>query len=101
MDPQNDIQASKEALALGLASRTALAGERGDDFEETLENLRAEQAIAKEMGVSIEGLKPAQAGAPPAPATNGDGKNGKATDGPMAPDGSPKNRLLHLEPLHG
>lgn len=62
VDPLKDIQAAKEAIALGMDTRTRLCAERGLDYEEILATLAEEEALAKEYGVAIAGAD-ASAGA--------------------------------------
>ncbi len=45
VDPQNEIAAIKEEIALGLNSRTKAAAERGEDLEDIVSNLRREQEM--------------------------------------------------------
>lgn len=61
VDPLKDIQAAKEAIALGLDSRTRILAERGLDPEEVIANLAAERQLAAEYGVSIDGADAAPA----------------------------------------
>ncbi len=53
VDPLKEIQAAEKAIQLGISSRTREAASRGDDFEEIVEELAQEEALAAEMGVSI------------------------------------------------
>jgi lambda family phage portal protein len=69
VDPLKDTQAGTAAIAAGLASRTQLLAEQGEDLETVLEELSQEQKLADSMGVSIN----------PAPAGGVD--PGKAADG--------------------
>lgn len=55
VDPLKDVAAAKEAIALGLGSRTEYLAEQGKDLEETLENLRREMELAADMGLDIGG----------------------------------------------
>lgn len=54
VDPLKDVVAAKEAIRAGLSSRTRDCAERGDEFEEILEELAAETKLAAEKGVSID-----------------------------------------------
>lgn len=56
VDPLKDTQAGIAGIAAGMASRTSLLAEQGEDFETILEELAEEQALADEYGVSIEAL---------------------------------------------
>ena len=53
VDPLKDLQAAAMELKLGLNTRTRLAAERGFDFEENLQMLAREAALAKELGVEL------------------------------------------------
>jgi lambda family phage portal protein len=63
VDPQNEVGAAKEAVALGIASRTQIVARRGGDFSTTVADLKREQ-------IEMEGLPTLQpsAPAPPRPA---------------------------------
>lgn len=52
-DPQKDIAANAQKVALGTTSRTRICAEEGVDFEEVLEELAAEEAMAKTRGVTL------------------------------------------------
>jgi lambda family phage portal protein len=78
VDPLKDVQALKEAIALGVASRSDACAERGADFEDTLEKLEAEEGLAKEYGVSIT---PPEGAAPNGQADEAE-ENGSAGDVP-------------------
>lgn len=67
VDPLKDLQAAQLAISLGLACRTDIAAEQGHDYETTIANLAAEEELAAEYGVTIDGA-PA-AGAPGAAGT--------------------------------
>lgn len=69
VDPQNEVGALKEEIALGINSRRNIAKKRGDDLDAIAQDLRDEQVL-------FEGLLPAAPGAAPAapapsPATEG------------------------------
>jgi lambda family phage portal protein len=53
VDPMKDVQATKEAIDYGLASRTQALAEQGLDYEETLEELRTENELADEYEVEV------------------------------------------------
>lgn len=59
VDPQNELNAIKEAIALGLTSRTIEAAAQGRDPEEIFADLEAEAQLAKEYGIEIAGTKTA------------------------------------------
>lgn len=52
-DPQKDVAADAQAVALGIKSRTQICNERGVDFEEVLEELALEEKMATEKGVTL------------------------------------------------
>jgi lambda family phage portal protein len=53
VDPFKDLQADSLAVAMGVTSRGRLCDERGDDFEEILNDLAEEKALAEEYGVTL------------------------------------------------
>lgn len=53
VDPLNDIQAAILARRSGLATLTALSAEEGEDFEENLQRIAEENALAKQYGVEL------------------------------------------------
>ncbi len=55
VDPLKDIQASVLAVEQGFDSRKRVVGEQGRDLEEVFDDLKAEQALAKEKGIAIAG----------------------------------------------
>lgn len=56
VDPLKDINASIAEIDNGLTSRTRVIAETGGDFEEIAEELAEEQAIIKELGLTLTGL---------------------------------------------
>jgi len=52
-DPQKDLAAGAQAVALGVTSRTRLCAENGDDFEEILEELSREEQMARDKKVTL------------------------------------------------
>jgi lambda family phage portal protein len=80
--PWVDIAAEREAdeaaVALGIKSRTMICGEQGIDYEEVLEQLAEEQALAELYGVDVEGTQAKKASLPPEfGGDKGSDKNGK------------------------
>jgi lambda family phage portal protein len=55
IDPRGDTEAAQLLISLGLESRTRLAAEQGDDFEELIDELSQESDYAKAAGVDISG----------------------------------------------
>lgn len=64
VDPEKDLNAAEKKIQLGLESRTAIAASMGREFDDVLEEIRTEEAQAKEAGVNLN----TQAPAAPAPA---------------------------------
>lgn len=54
VDPLKDARAGIESIQNGLASRTSLLAEQGEDLETILEELAEEQRLAADYGISIE-----------------------------------------------
>lgn len=69
VDPAKEIAAFKEAVDLKIASRTRIAAEQGDDFEDVLDELAQEDQM-----IDAAGLKPVP---PPAPAKEPDADDAK------------------------
>jgi lambda family phage portal protein len=97
VDPLKDVQASERELALRLTTRTRLAAERGDDFEELLVEWKAEQELAAELGVDLPDVQPS----PIAPGTydsidSGVGASGSEGAAGTASSGSGRARLVAL-----
>lgn len=53
IDPLKDVKAKTSEVENGLISRTQIAGERGRDIKEVFEDLKKENEMAEEMGISI------------------------------------------------
>lgn len=68
VDPSKEIRAFKEAVDLKITSRTRIAAEQGEDFEDVLDELAQEDALISEAGLKPEPVAPAAAPAQPAPA---------------------------------
>lgn len=54
VDPLKDVQAAKEAIKNGLGSRRLFLAEQGLSFEDVLEQLAEEGALAKDSAVTLE-----------------------------------------------
>lgn len=52
-DPQKDVAANAQEVALGTNSRTRICAEKGLDFDEVLDELAEEEAKAKAKGVTL------------------------------------------------
>lgn len=59
IDPQKEVAAKKEAVGLRITSRSRIAAEQGEDWDEIVDELAEEEATAREKGVELE-PKPAQ-----------------------------------------
>lgn len=53
VDPANDLDALEAEIRLGLTTRTRAAAERGNDFEEVVDELKKEQEYAEAEGVDV------------------------------------------------
>lgn len=63
-EPQREIVAAKEELALGLTSRQRILSEQSDgDYKKLIAELQQEAELAREAGVSIGGTNTTAAGA--------------------------------------
>jgi lambda family phage portal protein len=63
VDPLKDMQAGVMGVQNGLASRTQLLAETGQDYEEILNELAEEKRMADLAGVSVDGPEAAAAAA--------------------------------------
>ena len=100
-DPQKDVAANAQKVALGVTSRTRICAEDGVEFEEVLEELAQEEAMAKALGVTLNTAaasasknpavdtagNPPQAGKPGA-GPEADPEEDPATDDPQDPEES-------------
>jgi len=59
VDPLKEAQAQSEAIDARLTSRTRLADEAGEEFEDILEEISEEQKLAASLGVELTPAKPA------------------------------------------
>lgn len=66
VDPEKDINATILAIQNGLKTRTDACAENGEDLEENLYQLAAEQQMIDSLGVKIGANPPTMAAAPPA-----------------------------------
>jgi capsid protein len=65
-DPQKDVAAGAQQVALATNSRTRLCAENGLDFEEVLQELADEEAMARAMKVTLGVAVPTSGKNPPA-----------------------------------
>ena len=71
VDPSKEADANEKQLANRLTSRTRLAAEQGEEFEDILDELKQEQALISAAGLATPAPVPAVAApqpTPPAPA---------------------------------
>lgn len=68
VDPLKDVEAKRAELSLGITSRRRILAEKGLDFDDLLEELKAEEAALKAAGIVSDLAPPAPPAAPPAPA---------------------------------
>lgn len=80
-DPQKDVAAAAQGVALGVTSRTRVCAEQGADFEEVLGELAQEEALAKAMGVTLNTAAAQATKNPPAKAPSGGQGDGADADG--------------------
>lgn len=67
VDPAKEIEAYKEGVALGVTSRTRIAAEQGDDFDDIRDELQQEQQSLDDAGLLPKAPPPAPPPAPPKP----------------------------------
>ena len=79
VDPLNEVNANIAAVEGGLKSRTRIVAEMGDDIESVLEEIAAEEAMAKEKGISIKKVVPSPAAPPAQPQPQPEEKTKKKT----------------------
>ena len=77
VDPLKDVQASLLAIDGGLASRTSVLAEKGEDVEDTFEQLSEEKKLATQYGVELE----ASAKPPKIQKTTGEEQTSEETSG--------------------
>jgi lambda family phage portal protein len=65
VDPLKDINAAVVAIENRLESRTGVVGDNGDDFEDLLEEIAEEEALAKQKGVELPQVEPPLASVEP------------------------------------
>lgn len=98
VDPAKDATANERKLKLGLTSRTRLAAEEGLDYEEIVDELRAEQEYADAENVDVDGIDArASDAAAMAAAPRPSGASGGA-DAP-APDDAEASTLTRLRAI--
>lgn len=77
IDPLKEVGAAIEAVNARLKSRTRVVAEMGEDFEAVLEEIAAEEQMAKDKNIELGAVQPKVAGtveAEPAAEEAGDGK---------------------------
>lgn len=58
IDPEKAAKGNVLAIQHGLGTRTAFLAERGEDIEDVFRELKREQDLAEELGISIDGEIP-------------------------------------------
>lgn len=76
VDPKDETEAAIAAIGAGLASRRGFLAEQGKDVEEIFEDIRDENELAADLGVTIEQKTPAPTTSKPKPP--GDDEEAKA-----------------------
>jgi lambda family phage portal protein len=66
IDPEKENRAQVDALDNQLTSRTRISAERGEDWEDVVDELAEEKEIAKDKGIELGKPKPEPAAAAPA-----------------------------------
>lgn len=89
IDPVKEVTAAILAIGKGLGTRTRFLAEKGEDIEEVFEELKREQEMARDKGISIDGENAAL--------TFVDGEDGDGAEGNGNGNaGGKKNRLAVL-----
>lgn len=98
VDPLKDVQASILAANNGLDSRTRLVAEKGEDFEEILEELAEEKKLIDAAGLVFTGAdtvsknpEPADPGGP-----ENDGQNAPTDPNAQGADGGNRSKVVRL-----
>ncbi len=87
IDPAKDIAADVTALENKLATYTEILGERGVDLVDHLAVIKAEQELAKSMGIDlapVSSVKVTENAPPPADTTGGANADNASGDNPPA-----------------
>jgi len=71
VDPLKDVEAAKAQIGAGLSSRTQVAASQGREFEDIVDELKAEQDKLADVGVTLDNT-PAPAAPPPPPPNEAD-----------------------------
>lgn len=74
VDPFKDLLAAELGIALGVNSRSRVAGDQGLDYEQVVDEIADEEAYAEAAGVDVSGLKRD----PEDPDDEDGGQNGRA-----------------------
>lgn len=54
VDPEKDMQATLLAIDNGMASKTEVVNDQGKDYEDVLQDIKAEQELEKKFGVELK-----------------------------------------------
>jgi lambda family phage portal protein len=65
VDPSKEMDSFAKGVELGVTSRTRIAAEQGDDFEDVLDELAQENELMKSKGINPTPNQPAAAAATP------------------------------------
>lgn len=79
VDPASEVTAARDAVALGIKSRTQIVGEAGGDFAETVRELLAEQEAMKDLKPMALPGSAAPAAAPSKEAAGSGGSSSTST----------------------
>jgi len=71
VDPEKEINAAKTAIAERLRSRTQVVADAGGDFEDTLDEIAGEEAMAAQKKVALPNNAPVPPEPPAEPAASG------------------------------
>lgn len=80
VDPEKDVTAAAIAIGQGVSSRTRFTGEGGESFEQTIDELAAENEYAASKGVTLA-PPPGSASPGAGDSSGGDGTGGSGSGG--------------------
>lgn len=104
VDPEKDIRAASFGVSMGIISRTEIAAQQGRNYEDVIEAIAQEMAIAKEYDVplvfdnGISTVLPTSADNPPVSTAGSGGAGGSSPNGDNHDDtnGGDRQRRLRL-----
>lgn len=100
VDPLKEVGAAIEAINAKLKSRTRIVAENGDSFEDVIEEVAAENAMAKAAGVDLEPVQPKATGVIPDDQGDGGKKKNRAWDPDLQETNELLRQLVAQRPLH-